>query len=148
MYIQVSISVNILCVQAYTSVHTCQHRLQPKSTSCVYKLCVCTFTTKSKASMDVYVHVSTCAFNPSVNTCAYMSIVNAGPLPSAWCRRYVTWPVSVTQVNIVCTSTTFLCLCIVCMSTKASCTYMSALPSTLACVHMSIINPSPMRCQQ
>ena len=154
-------------VSHFTSpVWACTYRSVPVSTSCVYKrTCMSTSAStqvdilriqavwsmhiyKSKASMDIYVHLSTCAFNPSANACAYMSIVNAGPIPSAWCWQYITWPVSVTQVNILCAHRPLSTHIYnkVCMSTKASCTYMSALPSILACVYMSIVNSSPMRC--
>ena len=43
-------NLNISCHNShrlYWHVYTCQHQLQPKSTSFVYKLCLCTLTPKS-----------------------------------------------------------------------------------------------------
>ena len=59
----------------YWHLHTCQHHLPSKWTSCVYKS-MHIHTTKSlsnKASMVKYVHVSICAFDPSTNASMHVN---------------------------------------------------------------------------
>ena len=70
---------NISCNNShrlYWHIYTCQHQLQPKSTSFVYVYA----HLQLKSSMDIYVHVSICAFHLSMH--GYMSIVNTIP-----CRK-------------------------------------------------------------
>ena len=133
-------NLNISCHNShrlYWHVYTCQHQLQRKSTSTSFMSMH--IYTKAKSSMDIYVHVSICAFDLSTNAWVHVNRKH--------CLVYMS-ALAYTQVIIVCTSITCMSkhiyykVCLACMST---CTYIPSLPSILACAYMSIVNPSPMR---
>ena len=120
--------VNIRCHNSHRLYRHVIHVSQPKSTSFVYKFCLCTFTSKSN-------HLWTCAFNLSTN--AWVHVNHQHCLVD---NLKVCIHVSIgfnESHHHVCTSTTtcmykHIYVCLACMST---CTHIPSLLSILACTY-------------